>query len=110
MKFCIYCGNTLEPNADNDIKATATSGEIVCSSSPAQNAFLRLMRKGKIFILAILCLFTSLGSFAQVIQRTVSTGIGTLSYTITGVESQAELLNSQGLSEVEKKSKERKAY
>ena len=31
---------------DNDIKASATSGEIICTSSPAQNAFLRLLRKG----------------------------------------------------------------
>ncbi|MBR3455839.1 MAG: zinc ribbon domain-containing protein [Bacteroidaceae bacterium] len=34
--------------SDNDIKASATGGEIVCTSSPAQNAFLRLLRKGSL--------------------------------------------------------------
>jgi hypothetical protein len=30
------------------LQASATSGEIICTSSPAQNAFLRLMKKGNI--------------------------------------------------------------
>ena len=95
---------------DNDIKASATCGEIICSSSPSQNAFLRLMRKGKFFLPIILCLFACLGSFAQEIQRTVSTGFGTITYTITGVEQDMELIDSQGRLEVEKKEKDRNMY
>ena len=97
-KFCINCGQALtstpppviEKLSDNDIKADKTTGEISCVSSEAQNAFLRLLRNGKMLIVVFVCLFTSVSAFADEIRRTVGTGFGTLTYTITGVEQQMQ--------------------
>jgi hypothetical protein len=60
--------------------------------------------------MAISFLFASLGTFAKDIERTVSTGFGSITYTITGVDGEPELINSQGRSSVEKKEKSRNMY
>ena len=118
-KFCINCGQALTSTpppvqnaydgdqhsvnsihdiiaklSDNDIKADKTTGEISCVSSEAQNAFLRLLRNGKVLIAVFVCLFTSVSAFADEIKRTVSTGFGTITYTITGVEQQMQSIDN----------------
>ena len=118
-KFCINCGQALTSTpppvqnaydgdqhsvnsihdiiaklSDNDIKADKTTGEISCVSSEAQNAFLRLLRNGKVLIVVFVCLFTSVSAFADEIKRTVSTGFGTITYTITGVEQQMQSIDN----------------
>ena len=118
-KFCINCGQALTSTpppvqnaydgdqhsvnsihdiiaklSDNDIKADKTTGEISCVSSEAQNAFLRLLRNGKVLIVVYVCLFTSVSAFADEIKRTVSTGFGTITYTITGVEQQMQSIDN----------------
>ena len=82
----------------------------VCTSPLEQNAFLRLMRKGKVLILTILSLFACLGSYAIDIERTVSTGFGSITYRFSNVDAEPELINSQGRTEVEKKEKNRNMY
>ena len=118
-KFCINCGQALTSTpppvqnaydgdqhsvnsihdiiaklSDNDIKADKTTGEISCVSSEAQNAFLRFLRNGKVLIAVFVCLFTSVSAFADEIKRTVSTGFGTITYTITGVEQQMQSIDN----------------
>ncbi len=69
--------------------------------------FLRFLGKRLFFIVFTLCFFASLGSFSKNIERTVSTGFGSITYTITGVDGEPEFLNSQGRKLVSEKSTER---
>ena len=84
--FCRYCGNLLADNAHFCTKCGKAVVTTVCTSSLAQNAFRGLMRKGKVLILTILSLFACLGSYAKDIERTVSTGFGSITYKITNVD------------------------
>lgn len=54
------------------------------------NCGAQLLRNGKVLIVVFVCLFTSVSAFADEIRRTVGTGFGTLTYTITGVEQQMQ--------------------
>ncbi len=134
-KFCISCGQALTSTpppaqnvhdgaqhsvnsihdiiaklSDNDIKADKTTGEISCVSSEAQNAFLRLLRNGKVLIVVFLCLFTSVSAFADEIKRTVSTGFGTITYTISGVEQQMQSIDNPEGGPDSKTSKKKYGY
>lgn len=117
-KFCINCGQALpstpppviEKLSDNDIKADKTTGEISCVSSEAQNAFLRLLRNGKVLIVVFVCLFTSMSAFADEIKRTVGTGFGTITYTITGVEQQMHSIDNPSGPSDSKTSKKKYGY
>ena len=58
------------------------------------NCGAQLLRNGKVLIVVFVCLFTSVSAFADEIRRTVGTGFGTLTYTITGVERQMQSIGN----------------
>ena len=88
---------------DNDIKATSTTGEIRCTTTQAQNAFMKIIRKGKVFVIFLFCFLLS--QAASALERTVSTGFGTITYRIEGVEDQFSVLGHQGRTLDQKKTK-----
>ena len=53
-----------------------------------------ILPNGKVLIAVFVCLFTSVSAFADEIKRTVSTGFGTITYTITGVEQQMQSIDN----------------
>lgn len=74
------------------------------------NCGAQLLRNGKALIVVFVCLFTSVSAFADEIRRTVGTGFGTITYTITGVEQQMQSIdNPEGQSD-SKASKKRYGY
>ena len=74
------------------------------------NCGAQLLRNGKVLIVVFVCLFTSVSAFADEIRRTVGTGFGTITYTITGVEQQMQNIdNPEGQSD-SKTSKKKYGY
>ena len=69
-----------------------------------------LLRKGKVLIVVFVCLFTSVSAFADEIKRTVGTGFGTITYTITGVEQQMQSIDNPGGPSDSKTSKKKYGY
>ena len=98
-KYCMNCGAQLLPDA----KFCINCGQALTSTPPpVQNAYdgdqhsvnSILLRNGKVLIAVFVCLFTSVSAFADEIKRTVSTGFGTITYTITGVEQQMQSIDN----------------